>query len=75
MIKVAKNKASAASQKRAVAMLSKLKPYDQWVATASKEQLESIEQVAGGTRKFYDEMVASLLRLAGPDYQLPEHLK
>jgi hypothetical protein len=72
---IVKRSPNEASNKKARAMLAKLTSYEDWVATASQEQLDAAVSMAGGTRELYDQMLSSLLRSAGPDYELPERLK
>lgn len=76
MKKAAKRRSAAEiAQARAAALLERVKPYDEWLATAGQERLARAEKLAGSPRRAYDAMVRELLRMAGPGYTLPAPLK
>lgn len=64
-----------AAQRRAADALAKVKPYEEWLATAAPVQLEAAARIAGSTRRAYDVMVRELTQMAGADCPIPENLK
>jgi hypothetical protein len=46
--------------------LSKMKSFDEWIATASADQLSAAESVFGSARRCYDEIEGEFRRWARP---------
>jgi hypothetical protein len=63
------------AQDKAACLLSRMKSYDDWIATAGQDRLASAARLSGDTRTYFNATVDSLLQLAGPGVSLPPHLK
>jgi hypothetical protein len=60
---------------KAISLLSRMKCYEDWLATAGDARLTAAARLSGETRAFYNATIDSLLQLVGPGAALPPHLK
>lgn len=60
---------------RARYMLSRMKPYKQWIRTAGRENLQSVTRVFGSPLAFYEGFVKALTELADHPEQTVIHVR